>query len=213
MEVYLKQSTRFELLASQLQIHGAKSTLGELDFLLYDKKFETPIHLEMACKFYLLDTSSEEHTLWIGPNRRDSLPKKYEKWKTRQFPMLYHEITQKMLADLIPYTVESFQQRCYLRAFLFIPEALDPRSLTPSEQCSLVGTYRGKEALNELDPNAYYALPPKRHWLLPPPLYPDWIPQKEAQPKIAEAIARERAVLVYEKKGSDIKQFFIVWWI
>ncbi|MAT90686.1 MAG: hypothetical protein CMC35_08325 [Flavobacteriaceae bacterium] len=212
MECYLKQSHRYELLASQVQIQGDNSTLGELDFLIFDRETHTPIHLEMACKFYLLDTTSETTQLWIGPNRRDSLPKKYQKWRTRQFPILYHEATKKALRPLISYPVEAFQQQCYLRAFLFVPEGYDVSVLSNSERNCLAGTYRGKEALEMLNATAQYALPQKKKWLVPPSIYDVWMSHTEARAKISEAIQQQRAVLVYEKKGDFINQFFMVWW-
>ncbi len=212
MERYLKHSTRFELLGSQLQIHGTSSTLGELDFLLFDREQNTPIHLEMACKFYLLDEFSEGTKAWVGPNRRDSLQQKYEKWRTHQFPMLYHPETKEAIHALTSYPVEQFQQHCYLRAFLFVWEGCDVSVLSNFERNCLAGTYLGKEALELLDATAQYALPHKKQWLIPPSVYDTWMSYTEARVKISEAIEQQRAVLVYEKKGNVINQFFTVWW-
>ena len=100
-EAYLKASSKFELLAANLQIHSEKETLGELDYIVRNLETEKIVHIELACKFYLYDENAGEleEQKWIGPNRKDSLFDKLEKVKRKQFPLLYTtETLQKLTA-------------------------------------------------------------------------------------------------------------------
>jgi uncharacterized protein len=66
-----------ELLAHNLRIHRGKQTLGELDLLYRRRGASTPVHLEVAIKYYLglVEGPGEVHdqARWIGPGGADSL--------------------------------------------------------------------------------------------------------------------------------------------
>ncbi|MFY0988884.1 DUF1853 family protein [Halomonas sp. C05BenzN] len=70
------------LLAHNLRIHRDKVTLGELDLLYRHHRDPTPVHLEVAIKFYLGlpegPGAPSDQTRWIGPGGADSLAAKRE---------------------------------------------------------------------------------------------------------------------------------------
>ncbi|MFQ3787314.1 DUF1853 family protein [Halomonas sp. A29] len=70
------------LLASNLRIHQGKRTLGELDLLYRQLDDPTPVHLEVAIKFYLGLPQGpgqlHDQARWIGPGGADSLATKRE---------------------------------------------------------------------------------------------------------------------------------------
>jgi hypothetical protein len=104
-EAYLKQSKYFELLAANLQIHGEKETLGELDYIALNLKTDEVVHIELACKFYLYNEArgNTEAQKWIGPNRKDSLYEKLEKVKHKKVSIPGHSrtyVTPIMLKSL-----------------------------------------------------------------------------------------------------------------
>jgi hypothetical protein len=70
------------LLAWNLRIHEGKRTLGELDLLYRQRSDPTPVHLEVAIKFYLGLPEGPgpvyDQARWIGPGGADSLATKRE---------------------------------------------------------------------------------------------------------------------------------------
>ena len=109
----LNQSNRYQVIASTLQIQGEVATLGEIDYLIYDRKKEQVCHIELACKFYLYDpTFKTQEARWIGPNRKDTLADKLRKLKQKQFPMLFASETEQVLMSLGITADSVVQQLC-----------------------------------------------------------------------------------------------------
>ena len=110
MEASIKASQRYELIAKNLQIIHNKKTLGEIDFLIRDLKENKVIHLELVYKFYLFDPlySENKYACWIGPNRKDSLPLKINKF---YFPIKNDWVILPASTDAINWlnSAEAFQ--------------------------------------------------------------------------------------------------------
>jgi len=70
---WLSHHPRYEVLAHNLQIIIDGETLGEIDFILFDKKDKQVLHWEMAVKFYLGIGDTRQMCNWYGPNLRDRL--------------------------------------------------------------------------------------------------------------------------------------------
>lgn len=81
---WLQQWPRMELLASRLRVEGGEKVLGEFDFLFYDPFRNRSYHWECAVKFFLQHQRQEGGYIWLGPNPRDTLAKKYHKVFRRQ---------------------------------------------------------------------------------------------------------------------------------
>lgn len=232
-EAYLKHSKHFELLAANLQIHTstslsnqstslsnypallnnpyAKETLGELDYIVRNLKTTEVVHIELACKFYLYDESAgiSPEEKWVGPNRKDSLFKKLEKLKQRQFPLLHRpETLQKLEALGIP--KPSLQQLC-LKAFLFIPRKMLREALPQNIKNCIVGHYIKPSDFKD-EGTACYAIPSKKEWLLPINAIAKWYPFSEIKPLITTQLEMGRSPLVYKKTPQNVELFFITWW-
>ncbi|WP_432413031.1 DUF1853 family protein [Rasiella sp. SM2506] len=213
-ESWLEHSQRFQLIAANIQIQGATQTMGELDYIVTDTETNSTLHIELACKFYLLDERLGKTILeqWIGPNKKDRLVDKLEKMKTKQFPLLYREETASSLSK---FQLDSsvIQQQYCLKAFLFVPKGFHPHTFPKYFQACLTGFYiHGTELDSEKDENALYTLPQKKEWLLPPEGLRPWISFSEAKKHIKNALAEKRAPLVYKKTDVSIEKFFVVWW-
>ncbi|MCC5882835.1 MAG: DUF1853 family protein [Halomonas sp.] len=119
------------LLASNLRIHQGKRTLGELDLLYRRRDDPTPVHLEVAIKFYLglLQGPGSEHdqARWIGPGGADSLATKREHLDRHQLRLT--ERVEARLAihqhiqprDLGPAAEASIQRQLAIPGVLFYP--------------------------------------------------------------------------------------------
>ena len=70
---WLSHHPRYDVLAHNLQIIIDGKTLGEIDFILFDKKNKKTLHWEMAVKFYLGIDDTRQMRNWHGPNLRDRL--------------------------------------------------------------------------------------------------------------------------------------------
>ncbi|MCB0471884.1 MAG: DUF1853 family protein [Flavobacteriaceae bacterium] len=210
-EAYLKQSKNMELLVANLQIHSAKETLGELDYIARNRKTEEIVHIELACKFYLYDETAGNvaEQKWIGPNRKDSLYDKLEKIKLKQFPLLYYpETVQKLAAIEIP--IPTSQKVC-LKAFLFLPKNMNMESFPAHIKECVVGHYLKPTAL-ENDEAAQYAIPTKKQWLLPIETITDWYSFPKIKQLIDEQLKMNKSPLIYKKTPQKLERFFIVWW-
>lgn len=87
----------YQLLGHSIQkIDGAK-TLGELDFVLYNKDTQQIEHWEVALKYYLAEADgSLQH--WYGLNRSDTLQRKLTHFSQKQFQFQHaceHTIQQR----------------------------------------------------------------------------------------------------------------------
>ncbi len=84
LAVMLDATPRYDALASGIQIQQAAGrTLGELDFLVKDRRTDQLIHLELAVKFYLA-VETECDPLLPGPDTRDNYYRKLQKMRTHQ---------------------------------------------------------------------------------------------------------------------------------
>ncbi|NDL70869.1 DUF1853 family protein [Vreelandella alkaliphila] len=87
----LDNAPNTRLLASNIKITHKRNTLGELDMLYRTRDNPTPIHLEVAIKFYLGLTEgpgdATSQSRWIGPGGLDSLALKCSHLRHHQLPM------------------------------------------------------------------------------------------------------------------------------
>ena len=81
---WLLHQSRYELVHANLQVIIDGKTLGELDFILFDKQQRCFVHWELAVKFYLGVGETGSLSCWHGPGRRDRLDRKFEHLCVRQ---------------------------------------------------------------------------------------------------------------------------------
>ena len=208
-----KSSSNYSILKENIQIVDGKITIGELDFIIRNNETKEISHLEIVYKFYLYD---EIHSLielekWIGPNRKDSFIQKFDKLKSKQFPLLYKPITADVLNDFDSHNMR--QQLCFM-ASLFVPFSMLDKSIPTINNLAIVGYW-----LTLIDfkitakaANKYY-LPKKHEWGIAPHHNSEWYSYSKIRILINESLERQFSPLVWIKT-SDLRyeQCFIVWW-
>ncbi|WNO11071.1 DUF1853 family protein [Teredinibacter sp. KSP-S5-2] len=129
----------YKLIKKNLQVQHNKVTLGEFDFILADKN-NTPIHLETAIKFYLLnDRVSPNETAhwlnWIGPNSKDRLDLKLHRMQNHQLRLSSHQATKDALhtygVDSANLQIRHLIKGCF---FIHLNQATQREDLFP-EKC------------------------------------------------------------------------------
>lgn len=73
---WLSKHPRYAIVENNVQINIDGETLGEIDFIVFDKKSKKTMHWELAVKFYLAVGDTREMANWHGPNLGDRLDKK-----------------------------------------------------------------------------------------------------------------------------------------
>ncbi len=171
LAVWLHCHPRYDIVVHGLQVISEKRTLGELDFILFDKHEQCLVHLELVCKFYVYIPELHNHNsidAWWGPKFQDNLSLKLHKLRSKQFPLLYSPEAQEIFFDrLQEKNIDSdtpcIQKLCF-KAFLFVPaETMLAPTDIPAD--CIVGTWiRESDVDNffgETTPDAI----PKLQWL------------------------------------------------
>lgn len=166
-----------ELLAHNLAIHRQGRTLGELDLLYRHREAPTPIHLEVAIKFYLglpEGPGGETHQArWVGPGCVDSLASKREHLVRHQLPLAEHPEARQALNACLGMAEAPLQQRLAMPGVLFYPwrgTLPAPREATRAHLRGLWLPWRNWPAFCETLPPATLASRlHKPHWMALPP--------------------------------------------
>lgn len=204
-------SSEYDLRYENIQLIEDKNTIGELDFIIQEKRTKQVIHLEMAYKFYLYDPKvlDSEIENWIGPNRNDSLHKKLEKLKQKQFPLLYHPIATEILQGI---DVDQACQALCLLTSLYLPYDYK-KTISAKYTKALKGYYLNLETLISLDNDSKsYFLPARKSWGIDPSSQKFWNSLNDVKLKIKEILRRKQSVLCWIKEGDTFKETFVVWW-
>ncbi|MGQ4876993.1 DUF1853 family protein [Billgrantia sp. LNSP4103-1] len=127
----LDSAPHTRLLASNLRIHEGKRTLGELDLLYRRRSEPTPIHLEVAIKFYLGlpegPGSIRDQARWIGPGGADSLATKREHLDRHQLRLTERAETRQTIRqhtqprDIGPSPDIAIERQLAIPGVLFYP--------------------------------------------------------------------------------------------
>lgn len=93
MYFWLTHSPLHEVIAKGLSVRqfSNKSTLGECDYLVFDKSTQQLQHWEVAVKFYLgvsyKNATEKSKMAWLGPNLKDRLDLKIHHTLNHQLPL------------------------------------------------------------------------------------------------------------------------------
>jgi len=207
----IKTSSNFKLLHENVQIIEGKQTVGELDFIVVDKKKDRIIHLELAYKFYLFDPNISNDPIynWIGPNRSDSLVEKLVKLKEKQFPLLYHTGTKDKLH---PLNVDEIEQEICFLISLYVP-LKERYNFSSAFRNAIKGFYLNLEDFEKSNhTKKHYYLPRKTEWGIDPSTNQIWQNFDEVYVKIKSSLVMKKAPLCWQKTGDTYQQFFIIWW-
>ena len=167
--------------------------------------------MELAYKFYLYDPtiSSEPFKNWIGPNRNDSLKQKLDKLKSKQFPLLQHELAKSTFSDI---DIDEVSQELCLLVSLFIPYEYK-ETFSPIYEKAIKGYYINHETFKRLDnPSKTYYIPPKKEWGMEPAENESWTDLSDMKDIIEQSIKEKQATLVWQKQEDSYLEFFVVWW-
>ena len=206
----LRQNLNIEILLENQQIQDGKVTIGELDCVL--KQNDVPVHLEIVYKFYLYDpeVGSSELEHWIGPNRNDTLLKKLNKLKDKQFPLLHNTLTKKVL-NKVNLLSDRIHQRVYFKAQLFVPYQVHVEFKLLNEAC-LKGFYIHAADIEQLSGCEFF-IPTKVDWLQEAGTEADWIAFLKFKEVIRPMLQDERAPMCWVKfPDGKLQKMFVVWW-
>ncbi len=212
-EYYIKHTFRYNLVKKNIQVLKDKQTLGEIDFILYDKYENCFKHIELVYKYYLYDLSyKNELDRYIGPNRNDTLVKKLEKIEHKQFPLIYKSPTKKYLENI---DIENLKQEVAYKANIYLP-LLDLKAARKvcGFKDSIQGFYLSYEEFKRLSvfENYEFFLPHRYDWICSPSLSVKWYKYDEIKSLIEFYLNYKKSPLVWMKKKSKIRTFFITWW-
>ncbi|KZY60110.1 hypothetical protein A3742_05775 [Oleiphilus sp. HI0071] len=201
---YIETSSRYQLLAHNLQIHGDGKTLGEFDFIVGDNITGKIIHQEIAAKFYLgLPAPDHKSCLWFGPNNIDRLDLKAAHLKNKQLRLSDLEHAK---AELERRHITKVTTQCILRGRLFLPwnqqlrkQCQDLDKLTQHSQKDVWMT------LSEL--RDYAATKPEnaQFWLLEKQQWLSLMTRKGSSLRYDEILAKLEQVVGNERRGVMLK--------
>lgn len=213
-EFYINSLKDYELIQKNIQIIKNKNTLGEIDFIIYDKKEDKYIHTELVYKFYLYDLNfGKELDRYIGPNRNDSLLRKTSKLKDKQLPLLHKEECKNYFESKI---LENIEQKLYFKANVYLPYKFNNKNLAFINNCSIRGFYINRELF--ISENAFrdfsYNIPHRYDWIVDEKDIKDWICFEEALKEIDFFLNLKKSPLVFLKntKQGTYESFFVTWW-
>ncbi len=215
-DAIIAQSSTYERVLRNIQIIHDKQTLGELDFILFDKRKEKYIHIEMQYKFYLYDDSFEnEMDRYIGPNRNDTLVLKLQRLKNKQFPLLFNELTKGYLKNV---DLNNIEQKILFKANIFLPRNLKNKKLSLINNTCINGYFLSFKEFIEDDTFRKMSLfvPDKFDWLINPILNENWKSYEEAKEEIEFFINKNISPLIWSRYTNNgeiiIERFFLTSW-
>ena len=199
------------VLKTNIQIIKNKITIGEIDALI--KHINKVIHLEIIYKFYLYDNliNTSEINKWIGPNRNDSLSKKLNKLKTKQFPLLFNKETILFLSTL-GLDANLIHQRIYFKAQLFVPKQMNNYKFDYINNLCIKGYYLSLNEVQELPSSTLFYIPKKLDWIIDPHSLVKWMTHKQFLETISSYLTMNISPLCWIKKGNQLSKIFIVYW-
>lgn len=80
---YLCRSAELIDLRKNIQVFEQQRTVGEFDFIWLDRHYDCH-HMECAIKFYLCDGPPDQLSSFVGPNRQDTLARKWQQMLDKQ---------------------------------------------------------------------------------------------------------------------------------
>ena len=211
---FIENYSEENVLAHNEQIFEEKQTIGELDFLLKHSKTGKITHVELVYKFYLYDPEIPSgRDRWIGPNRKDSLPKKLKRLSQRQFPLLHHPAAKDLLERLQVSPAEISQKVCF-KACLFVPLEMEQQNFRNINPDAIAGFWiRSKEFTETRYGDALFHSPKKPDWPVLPGNKTSWKEFEDIKEEVDKMLQQGRSPLVWMKTPKGLFQrFFVVWW-
>ena len=164
---WLEHLTDSEVIASNLQIHKGKRTLGEIDFLFNHRN--QLIHWETAIKYFIQLTPDCVEQEYIGPNSSDNLALKKARLFNIQLPRSTRGNLNKELGVLNG--IDSIKRQAFFKGWLFYSKPYETNSngLSSLGSNHLKGFWirHGEEELPKQTEAALWTVLTKPYWLAP----------------------------------------------
>jgi hypothetical protein len=216
----VEQSNNYELILSNVQIFKGKITIGELDYIIRNKRTHACTHIELVYKFYIYNpaiTSNEkllifqELNKYQGPNGRDHLVRKIEHLKKHQLPLLYAQETRNLLKKY-PIDITRIKQKVCFLAHVFIPHHLWSYKFKYINKSCIVGYYYTYKIFEKAHTTNDYFLPEKYAWKMLPQELPNAYTFYEILGLTAASLERGYAPLIWMRisETKRFERFFIV---
>ncbi|KPM33353.1 Hypothetical protein I595_256 [Croceitalea dokdonensis DOKDO 023] len=213
-EQLLQYSQTWEVLSKNILVDHGKTRLGELDFILKNRRTQAVHHVELTYKFYIVNPNITEpiHRL-MGPNRRDMFFSKLDKLRDKQFPLLFSAPVDKMLRQLGISAASVHQNACF-KAQLFTPYGEVTPKIRPLNTNCFVGNWLPFDAFKKKEfADAQYYIPFKREWVISPVPNRTYLSHFETLMEINLRMIRENAPMLWMKKpDGSLRKIFVVWW-
>ncbi|MGK0290788.1 MAG: hypothetical protein ACI86H_002251 [bacterium] len=164
LSYWLQTNEQYQLILEGTQIRERKRTIGELDFIVYDKKKQKYYHWEVAIKIYLGRGDTTQYSSWSGPNKIDRLDKKYNRMISHQIPMSKTPSAQKILKEKEITIDESW---IILKGWLFYPSKKSKSPIYADPQHAQGSWKTTNQFLETTNQNSDWIILPRRYWLAP----------------------------------------------
>lgn len=210
----IEYSNVYEILIFNQPIKNENRTIGEIDFILRNKKNNSLTHVELTYKFYIIDpTIPETINQLIGPNKKDSFSDKIQKIKNKQFKLLQTtEATKLLKVNNIDFN-KITSTACF-KSQLFIPYQNSKINLKAFNEDCIIGYWL---KLSEFESDNFtdklFHLPEKQAWIIKPHNKVKWKSFTEIKVEILQKHSRQNSPMVWMKTTENrYDKFFIVWW-
>ncbi|WNK20590.1 DUF1853 family protein [Halomonas piscis] len=221
----LDHAPQTRLLAHGVRVAERRHTLGEMDMIYRTRRDPTPIHLEVAIKFYLGlpegPGAAAGQSRWIGPGGFDSLALKSSHMARRQLAFsatpaarraLRHWLAPRDAGEALTPPGAQFA----MPGVLFYPFHATlpaPAGSTPEHYRGLWCYARDWPALAAtLPPSALGTRLPKPCWLAPPP-FASFVPLRQAADAALARLQKApvaQQLMLYLPPGGETRRVFIV---
>lgn len=190
----------FEVLAHNLQMIEDHVTLGELDFLVWEKINKRALHLEFALKFYLAHYEGKQVS-YIGPKGRDTFERKATKLVEQQLPLIENHPT--LLNDQLRQF--SFISKILIKGFIFYP-------IDTADQTHYYLKEKELYKLQKQPSAAFYILKNRRDWIYPfDPLHlSNGLNYSDFENELKQLNPHPTLVVYRRKKGQELGLLMIV---
>lgn len=215
----IEQSSNYKLLLSNQQIFKNKITIGELDYIVQEKKSKQIIHVELVYKFYIYDNHKIikdkdpirlELSKYQGPNGKDNLVRKMDHLKNQQLPLLYNQYTRDIL-DQYNLDVHKIRQEVCFIAHVFIPHQLWNHTFDYINKSSIVGYYFNYNAFAKAETSNTYYLPKKSEWKMKPQQLEESFTFIQILKLTSASLTRGFAPLIWmQLEDSTLERFFVI---
>lgn len=209
LKFWFSNSPWFELKASNVQVIKEGRTIGEMDFIVFDKYSDELLHIEAACKYYYSRGGQSTWSDWWGPNHADRLDIKMEKFKAQT----KLSKTPEGIAALHALKIGKPTSVVFLKGYFFYPfnglgATTKPHLSHPNHQA---GWFLNQNQLESFrNSPQQWAILPKSHWISPYNDENNKLPVLDGNELISEAI-RSKALLISQiQEGAETTRGLII---